>query len=90
MDKTELAGRVATRTSLSRSGAHPALNARLSAIADALAGAETVAIARFGAFSPRSRPVRRGQNSRTGENIPIAASNTPFFKAEKTFRDPVG
>ena len=90
MDKTELTAREATRTLFSRSGTHPAVNARISAIADAPAGGETAMIDGFGTFSPRSRSVRRGWNSRTGENIPIAASNTPIFKAEKAFRDPVG
>ena len=89
MNKRELAARVAASTSLSRSEADAAVSAVFSAIADALAGGETVTIAGFGAFSTRSRPARPGRNPRTGEAITIAASTAPSFKAGKTLRDAV-
>ena len=60
-----------------------------STIADALAGGETVAITGFGTFSIKSRPARQGRNPRTGENITIAASNRPSFKAGKTLRETI-
>ena len=48
---------------MTRAGAHAAVNAMFSTIADALASGETVRIAGFGTFSTRSRPAR---NPRTG------------------------
>ena len=89
MNKRELAAQVAASTSLSQSDADAAVSAVFSAIADALAGGETVTIAGFGAFSTRSRPARPGRNPRTGETITIAASTAPSFKAGKTLRDAV-
>ena len=89
MNKRELAARVAARTSLSGSDADAAVSAVFSAIADALAGGETVTIAGFGTFSTRSRPARPGRNPRTGESIAIAASTAPSFKAGKTLRTAV-
>lgn len=74
MTKAQLAARVAAQASMSRAGADAAVNAMFSAIADALAGGETVTIAGFGTLSTKSRP---GRNPRTGESIMIAASNTP-------------
>ena len=89
MNKTDLAARVATRTSISKANADAAVRAVFSAIADALADGETVTSAGFGAFSTRSRPARPGRNPRTGESIAIAASNTPSFKAGKPLREAV-
>ena len=89
MTKAELAARVAAQASMSRAGADAAVNAMFSTIADALADGETVTIAGFGTFSTKSRSPRQGRNSRTEENITIAASNRPSFNAGKTRRDAV-
>ena len=89
MTKAQLTDRVAARASMSRAGADAAVNAVFSTIADALAGGETVTIAGFGTFAINSRPARRGRNPRTGENITIAASNRPSFKAGKTLREAI-
>ena len=87
MKKSDLATRVATRTSLSGQEADSAVNAMLAAIADALANGETVTLARFGAFSTKTRPARRGRNPRTGESVAIASLRTPSFNASETVRD---
>ena len=87
MTKAQLAARVATQASMSRTGAAAAVNAVFSAVADALASGETVTIADFGTFSTKSRPARQGRNPLTGESITIAASSRPSFKALKTLRD---
>ena len=89
MNKSELSARVAEAASMSRTEADTALTAMCSIIADALAAAETVAIAGFGTFSTRRREARKGRNPRTGESIAIPASNVPAFKAGKTLRDAV-
>ena len=69
MKKSDLVTRVATQASLSRPVADAAVNALLTAIADALANGETVTLARFGTFPTKTRPARQGRNSRTGEGI---------------------
>lgn len=89
MKKSDLTARVASEASLSKANADGAVNAMFSAISDALANGETVRIAGFGTFSTRARAARQGRNPRTGENIAIAASTVPAFKAGKAFRNAV-
>ena len=84
MKKSDISNHVAAETSLSKADAEGAVNAVLSAISAALARGESVTIA------VKSRPERKGRNPRTGENITIAASRAPSFKAGKTLRDAVG
>ena len=83
MNKAELVSHVAAETSTTTAAAERMVGAVFSAIADALAGDEPVAIAGFGTFSTRDRPAREGRNPRTGETIAIAASRTPAFKPGK-------
>ena len=58
MNRKEFSSRVATDTPLSKAESASAVSAMFSAIADALAKGETVAIAGFGTFSTRSHAVR--------------------------------
>ena len=89
MTRLELSSKVAAETSLSGAAADRAVNAVFSAIADALANGETVALTGFGTFTVKKREARQGRNPRTGESITIAAANVPSFKAGKTLRDAV-
>ena len=89
MNKSELSTHVAARVSVSRATADSVVSAVFSAIGDALARDDTVAIAGFGTFSTRNRAARQGRNPATGESIAIAASKTPAFKPGKTLRDTV-
>ena len=89
MNKSELSAHVAAHVSVSRATADSVVSAVFSAIGDALARDDTVAIAGFGTFSTRTRAARKGRNPRTGESIAIAASKTPAFKAGKALRDTV-
>ena len=43
----------------------------------------------FGSFEVRNRPARVARNPRTGEQIEIAASKAPVFKAGKALKDSV-
>ena len=42
-----------------------------------------------GAFESKARPARKARNPRTGEEIKIAASKAPVFKAGKALKDKV-
>ena len=83
MNKSHLAAHVGAETSATRADADRMVGAVFSAIADALAQGDSVAIAGFGKFDVRTRAVRTGRNPRTGESVVIAASKTPSFKAAK-------
>ena len=89
MNKSDIAGRVASRAGVGRSAAEEAVDAVFEAIGEALARGEDVRIVGFGTFATRSRPARTGRNPRTGENMGIAASTAPTFKAGKPLRDAV-
>ena len=89
MNRTELSAHIAARSNLSRADAATAVDAVVSAIADALASGEEVAIAGFGKFTVRHRPARQGRNPRTGEPVAVAASKAPAFKAAARLRDSV-
>ena len=58
-------------------------------IAEALAAGEKVQVVGFGSFEVRNRPARVARNPRTGEQIEIAASKAPVFKAGKALKDSV-
>ena len=90
MNKTELAGRLAGRTGMSRTAANEAVDGVFDVIAKALADGEDVRIPGFGTFGTRERPARTARNPRTGEPVPVAAATVPTFKAGKTLKDAVG
>ena len=90
MNKSELAERLAGRTGMSKVAAKDAVDGVFEAIGDALANCEEARILGFGTFGTRNRPARTARNPRTGETLPIAASNVPVFKAGKTLKDAVG
>ena len=89
MKKSDLSAHVATEASMTNAQASAVVDAVFSAISDALARDDSVAIPGFGTFSTKSRAARQGRNPRTGESIEIAASKSPSFKAGKTLRDAV-
>lgn len=89
MNKTELVAAVAEKTLLSKKDSELALNAILETITEELSNDEKVVLIGFGTFEVRERAARVGRNPATGEEIKIAASKTPAFKAGKKFKDAV-
>ena len=69
--------------------AEKALNAFVETVAGALAKEEKVQLIGFGTFDVKKRPARTARNPRTGEEIKIAASKAPAFKAGKALKDKV-
>ena len=89
MNKSDIAGRVASRAGVGKSAAADAVDAVFEAVGDALARGEDVRIAGFGTLGTRSRPARPRRKPRTGESLNITASTAPTFKAGKPLRDAV-
>ncbi|TWI52933.1 HU family DNA-binding protein [Halalkalibacter nanhaiisediminis] len=89
MNKTELVQAVAERTQLSKKDAGSAVNAVFELITEAMSKEETVQLIGFGNFEVRERAARKGRNPQTGEEIDIAATKTPAFKAGKQLKDAV-
>lgn len=65
------------------------LGALIDAVIEAVAAGDKVQVVGFGTFELRERAERMGRNPRTGEEMVIAASKQPVFKAGKAFKDAV-
>ena len=89
MNKTELIAAVAEQAELSKKDAEKALKAFTDVIAAELVKGEKVQLVGFGTFEVSEREAREGRNPRTGEAMPIAASKTPKFKADKALKEMV-
>ena len=89
MNKGELVTALAAKTELSKKDSEAALNALVDVIGDTIAKGEKVQLIGFGTFESKARPARTARNPRTGEEVKIAASKAPAFKAGKALKDKV-
>ncbi|PEB54581.1 DNA-binding protein [Bacillus sp. AFS098217] len=89
MNKTELIKIVAEKAELSQKDAAAATQTVLDSITNALVNGEKVQIIGFGTFEVRERAARMGRNPQTGEEMQIAASKVPAFKAGKELKEAV-
>src|SRR5690606_23797892 len=89
MNKAEFIEAVAGAADLSRADAGRAVDAVIATITNALKKGDSVTPVGFGTFDVRMRAARTGRNPRTGEEIKIAASMNPGFKAGKALKDAV-
>ena len=89
MNKAELIATVAEVAGLSKKDSEKAVNATFDAITAALEAGEKVSLVGFGAFDVKERAARMGRNPRTKEEVEIAASRVPQFKAGKALKDAV-
>lgn len=89
MNKTDLINAVSEKTELTKKDAGAAVDAVFESIQDALKKGEKVQLIGFGNFEVRERSARKGRNPQSGEEIEIAASKVPAFKAGKALKDAV-
>ncbi|GKU85100.1 MULTISPECIES: HU family DNA-binding protein [Niallia] len=89
MNKTELVNAVAKSSELSKKDSTRVVDSVMETITTALKNGGKVEILGFGAFSVSERSARKGRNPQTGEEIEIAASKAPTFKAGKNLKDAV-
>ena len=87
MNKLDLIAEVAKNTGLTKTDATKATDALLDAVTSALKKGDEVRLVGFGTFNVASREATTGRNPRTGEEIKIAASKQPKFKAGKVLKD---
>ncbi|MBQ8683999.1 MAG: HU family DNA-binding protein [Clostridia bacterium] len=81
MNKTELIAAVADKAGLTKKDAEKAVAAVVAAIEEALVKGDKVQLVGFGTFQVNERAARIGRNPQTKEEIKIAASKQPVFKA---------
>ena len=87
MNNSDLAEKLAASQGLTKADARKLVDAVFSAIADAAAGGEEIALNGFGKFKVKASPAREGRNPATGATIAIAASNKLTFTPAKAVKD---
>ena len=87
MNKTELIAAIAEKAELTKKDAENALKAFTDTVADELKKNGKVQIVGFGTFEVSKRSARKGRNPLTNEEIKIAASKAPKFKAGKALKE---
>ena len=89
INKQSLVEQVAEKTGLTKKDATAAVDVLFDGIQTSLKDGEKVQVIGFGNFEVRERAARKGRNPQTGEEITIAASKSPAFKAGKQLKDAV-
>ncbi len=89
MNKTQLVAAVAEEAELTKAQAANAVNTLFNVVKKSLAKEEEVTIPGVGKFFVTHRKARKGRNPQTGQEIQIAASKSPSFKAGKELKDAV-
>jgi DNA-binding protein HU-beta len=89
LNKAELIGSVAEKAGMPKKDAEKAVSAVFAAIEEALANGDKVQLVGFGTFEVRERAARTGRNPQTGEEIQIAATRVPAFRAGKALKGAV-
>ncbi len=89
MNKSDLIDVIGEAAQVPKNVAGKTLEKILDSITKALCEGEDVSLVGFGALCVRHRKARTGRNPKTGESIPIKASNVVAFKAGKVLKDAV-
>ena len=89
MNKSELIVALAQKADISKKDAEKAISAFIDVVTETLKAGDKVQLVGFGTFESKERPARVARNPRTGEQIEIAASKAPVFKAGKALKDAV-
>ncbi len=89
MNKSELVAALAAKAEISKKDAEKAVVAFVDSISESLIKGDKVQLIGFGTFEVKNRPARTARNPRTGEEIKIAASKAPAFKAGKALKDKI-
>ena len=89
MNKTELVAEIAEKADTSKKEAEVVLRAFTDVVTEQLRKGEKIQLVGFGTFEVSERSARTGRNPQTGEEMQIAASKAPKFKAGKALKDAV-
>ena len=89
MNKSELIKHIASQAGLTQTQATAALQAVETGVIETLTNGGEVTLVGFGTFKVTDRAARTGRNPKTGEELQIAASKVPTFKAGKALKEAV-
>ena len=88
-NKQDLIAKVAEATELTKKDSAAAVDAVFAAVTEFLSAGEKVQLIGFGNFAVRERAARKGRNPQTGQEVTIAATKAPVFKAGKALKEAV-
>ena len=86
MNKTELIAAIADKAGIAKKDADKALAAFIETVTEELKAGGKVQLVGFGTYEVKERAARTGINPQTKEQIKIAASKAPVFKAGNAFK----
>ena len=89
MTKTQLVGKLAEDSGISRKQAEAVINALVDTVRKAVKKGDTVKIPDLGGWRLRSMKARMGRNPQTGEAIKIPARKKVGFTVAKSFKQHV-
>lgn len=89
MTKAELVNAISEKAGFTKKDSETMLTAALDSITETLMAEEKVSLIGFGTFEVKTRAAHTGVNPRTKEQIQIAESKLPSFKAGKALKDAV-
>ena len=89
LSKPELISTIAEKHDLPKKTIAAIVNDVFDTIVETTVAGKKVQLIGFGSFEVRERAARKGRNPQTGEELEIAASKTPAFKAGKSFKNAV-
>ena len=89
MNKNELITAMSENANMTKVDAEKDLKAFIDTVTDELKNGGKVQLVGFGTFEVGERAERQGRNPQTGEEMTIAASKSPKFKAGKALKDAV-
>ena len=89
MNKNELITAVSEKANMNKVDTEKALKAFTEVVEEELKKGEKIQLVGFGTFEVSERAARTGRNPQTGEEMTIAASKSPKFKAGKALKDAV-
>ena len=87
MNRSELISSIADKSGLTKKDSEKALVAFIESVEEQLQKGDKVQLVGFGTFEISERAARTGKNPQTGEEIKIAASKAPKFKAGKALKE---
>ena len=89
MNKTELVAEIAEKANTSKKETEVVLRAFTDVVTEQLKKGKKIKLVGLGTFEESERSARTGRNPQTGEEMQIAASKAPKFKAGKALKDAV-
>ncbi|BED92264.1 MAG: HU family DNA-binding protein [Candidatus Improbicoccus pseudotrichonymphae] len=89
MNKSEFVSAIAKKTGFEKNKTEAFLDALMETVMQTVAKGDKIQLVGFGTFLSRRREAYTGRNPKNGKEISVSASNIPYFKTGKLFKEVV-